>query len=49
MMGAMKAALFVGSLSDADRQRLESGLRSRDAIELRRCQILLASAVSWVL
>jgi transposase len=44
MMGAMKAALFVGSLSDADRQRLDSGLRSRDAIELRRCQILLASA-----
>ena len=44
MMGAMKAPLFVGLLSEADRQRLESGLRSRNAVELRRCQILLASA-----
>ncbi|HYQ92508.1 MAG TPA: helix-turn-helix domain-containing protein [Candidatus Competibacteraceae bacterium] len=36
--------MYVGPLSDTQRQRLESGLRSRDAFELRRCQILLASA-----
>jgi transposase len=40
----MKPPMYVGPLSDAQRQRLESGLRSRDAFELRRCQILLASA-----
>src|SRR5512134_1902971 len=40
----MKPPLYVGPLSDTQRQRLESGLRSRDAFELRRCQILLASA-----
>jgi transposase len=36
--------MYVDSLSSNQRQRLESGLRSRDAFELRRCQILLASA-----
>ena len=36
--------MYVGPLSDTQRQRLEHGLRSRDAFELRRCQILLASA-----
>lgn len=40
----MKPPLYVGPLSDTQRQRLERGLRSRDAFELRRCQILLASA-----
>jgi transposase len=31
-------------LTDAERDRLEDGLRSSDAFILRRCQILLASA-----
>ncbi len=40
----MKPSMYVGPLSNQQRQRLESGLRSRDGFELRRCQILLASA-----
>ena len=36
--------IFVRSLTDDERQQLESGLRSSDAFVLRRCQILLASA-----
>jgi transposase len=40
----MKAAIFVRPLTDAERARLEAGLRSSDAFVLRRCQILLASA-----
>lgn len=36
--------MSIGPLSSPQRQRLEQGLRSRDALELRRCQILLASA-----
>ena len=44
MIGAMKPSIYVGPLSKAQRQRLEKGLRSRDAFELRRCQLLLASA-----
>jgi len=40
----MKPPMYVGPLSSKQRQRLESGLRSRDGFELRRCQILLASA-----
>ena len=43
-MGIMKPPMYVGPLSSTRRQRLEKGLRSRDAFELRRCQILLASA-----
>ena len=39
----MTPPMYVGPLADTQRQRLESGLRSRDAFELRRCQILLAS------
>jgi transposase len=31
-------------LTDAERARLEAGLRSSDAFVLRRCQVLLASA-----
>jgi len=31
-------------LTDAERQKVEAGLRSSDAFVLRRCQILLASA-----
>ena len=44
IMGTMKPPMYVGPLSSTRRRRLEKGLRSRDAFELRRCQILLASA-----
>jgi transposase len=44
IIGTMKPPMYVGPLSSTRRQRLEKGLRSRDAFELRRCQILLASA-----
>jgi transposase len=40
----MQAPLFVRSLTDAERQALEAGLRSPAAFTLRRCQIVLASA-----
>src|SRR5512144_2414349 len=40
----MKPPMFIGPLSSQQRQRLEHGLRSRAGVELRRCQILLASA-----
>lgn len=40
----MRPPLFVRPLTDAERARLEAGLRSSDAFVLRRCQILLASA-----
>jgi transposase len=40
----MRPPIFVRPLTDAERQRLEAGLRSSDAFVLRRCQILLASA-----
>ena len=40
----MKAPLFVRPLTEAERQHLEAGLRSKSAFTLRRCQILLASA-----
>src|SRR5512143_1270633 len=40
----MKAPMYLGPLSTQQCQRLESGLHSRDGFELRRCQILLASA-----
>src|SRR5512134_762292 len=40
----MKPPLSIGPLSDPQRKRLEDGLRARDGFELRRCQILLASA-----
>jgi hypothetical protein len=40
----MKRPIFVRPITDAERQRLEAGLRSSDAFVLRRCQILLASA-----
>src|SRR5262245_59001710 len=35
---------FVRTLTPAERQSLQQGLRSADAFTLRRCQILLASA-----
>jgi transposase len=43
-MIGMRRPIFVRSLSDAEREALEDGLRSSDAFVLRRCQILLQSA-----
>jgi transposase len=40
----MKAPLFVRPLEADERQRLEAGLRSRNAFTMRRSQILLASS-----
>ena len=40
----MKPPIFVRTLTDEERQQLQTGLRSSDAFILRRCQILLASA-----
>lgn len=40
----MKPPLFVRALTDAEREALHVGLRSREAFTLRRAQILLASA-----
>jgi len=40
----MKPPLFVRTLTAAEGQQLQAGLRSADAFTLRRCQILLASA-----
>jgi Winged helix-turn helix len=39
----MKRPIFVRPLSDAGRETLEAGLRSKDTFVLRRCQILLQS------
>jgi transposase len=40
----MKPPIFVREPSEKRRERLEAGLRSKDAFVMRRCQILLASA-----
>lgn len=40
----MRPPIYVRPLTDAERSRLEAGLRSPDAFVLRRCQMLLASA-----
>ena len=40
----MTKPLFVRSLTSWERGQLKTGLRSKDAFVLRRCQILLASA-----
>jgi len=40
----MRPPIFVRPLTDAERERIEAGLRSSDAFTLRRSQILLASA-----
>jgi hypothetical protein len=40
----MRRPKYVRPLTDAERDRLEAGLRSSDAFVLRRCQILLASS-----
>jgi transposase len=45
----MRPPIFVRELSEKERGRLEAGLHSQDLYELRRCQILLASARGeWV-
>src|SRR3954467_10715928 len=41
---AMKPPIFVRTLSEEERERLEAGLRSKDAFALRRSQMLLASS-----
>lgn len=43
-MRGMKPPIFVRSPTEAERQALRDGLRSPNAVVLRRCQILLASA-----
>lgn len=40
----MKRPIYVRSVTDAEREHLEAGLRSPDAFVLRRCQIILASS-----
>jgi transposase len=40
----MRHPIYVRSLSESERDRLKAGLRSPDGFELRRCQIILASA-----
>lgn len=40
----MPKAIFVRSLTAAERAALEAGVRSPDAFVMRRCQILLANA-----
>jgi transposase len=42
----MKPPIFVRSLTDQERSQLRTGLRSREAFTLRRCQIVLASSES---
>jgi transposase len=41
----MRTPVFVRPLADTERDALTAGLRSPDAFTLRRCQILLASAL----
>src|SRR3954447_16849483 len=40
----MKPPIFVRKLSKDERERLQAGLRSKDAFVLRRSQMLLASS-----
>ena len=40
----MKTPIFVRSFSEAEREALQAGLRSKDTFTLRRCQMLLASS-----
>jgi transposase len=40
----MRPPIFVRPFTEVDHHALETGLRSADALVLRRCQILLASA-----
>jgi transposase len=43
-MEAMRTPIFIRPLTHGERQQIQSGLRSKDAFVLRRCQILLASS-----
>jgi transposase len=43
-MDGMRPPLFVRALTDEERTQLTAGLRSSEAVVLRRCQIVLASA-----
>src|SRR3954463_7125433 len=48
-MVGMRPPIFVREPGEKEQERLEAGLRSQDLYELRRCQILLASARGeWV-
>jgi transposase len=40
----MRKPLFVRTITESERKQLETGLRSKDAFVLRRCQIILASS-----
>jgi len=40
----MKTPIYVRDLTEAEQERLKTGLRSKDRFELRRSQIVLASA-----
>jgi transposase len=40
----VKTPIFVRRLTDAERAQVRAGLRASDALTLRRCQIVLASA-----
>ena len=40
----MKKPIFVRDLTDEEEARLKQGLRSKDGFEVRRSQIILASA-----
>ena len=40
----MPRPIFVRTLTESERERLKAGLRWSDGFELRRCQIILASA-----
>lgn len=44
IVARMKPPVFVRRLSKEERERLEAGLRSKDAFVMRRCQVLLASS-----
>jgi transposase len=45
----MRPPIFVRALTDRERERLEAGLHTQGLYEVRRCQILLASARGeWV-
>lgn len=43
-MVGMPKAIFIRSLTAAERATLEAGVRSSDAFKMRRCQMLLANA-----
>lgn len=40
----MKTPVYVRELTEEERERLKAGLRSQDRFEIRRSQIVLASA-----